>query len=77
MYTSKIFTLLAVVVNVSATPLFPSVTVSMDHFEVLRMRASETVSKILPVSLLLAKEGIWASRPNPILEPYGTSVLTQ
>jgi hypothetical protein len=66
-----------VVVNVSAAPLFPSVTVSMDHFEVLRMRASETVSRILLVLLLLAKEWIWAPKPNPISEPYGTSVLTQ
>jgi small neutral amino acid transporter SnatA (MarC family) len=77
MYISKVFTLLVVVVNVSAAPLFPSVTVSMDHFEVLRMRASETVSKNLLVLLLLATEGILGPRPNPISEPYRTSVLTQ
>jgi hypothetical protein len=73
MYTSMIFILLVVVVNISAAPLFPSVSVSMDHFEVLRIRASETVSKIS----CSVKEGIWAARPNPISDAYGTSVLKQ
>jgi hypothetical protein len=71
MKTSKIFTLLMVAANVSAAPLLPSVTVSMDHFEVLRMGASTTASKIPIVIFLPGRERIWAPRPGSALELMG------